>query len=68
MDWDLSLCGLLEMVAEIRTAATVMAMLLVLIPSQLALSVKKTISHGTWKDAPLHSLQLTAVENRSRNK
>ena len=47
MGWDLSLYGQQGMEAEIVIAATVMAMLLAPIPSQLALSVRETTSHGT---------------------
>ena len=68
MDWDLSLYGRQGMVVEITTAAIVMAMLLAPIPSQLALSVRKTTSHGTWRYAPQHSPQPIAVETRLRNK
>ena len=52
VDWDLSLYGRQGMVAEIMIAAIAMAMLLAPIPSQLALSVRKTGSHGTWRCAP----------------
>ncbi len=47
MGWGLSLYGRRGMVAEIMIAATVMAMPLAPIPSQLALSVRRTRSHGT---------------------
>ena len=50
------------------TAAIVMAMQSVPIPSQLALSVRKTTSRGIWKDAPQHSPQPIAVEAGLRNK
>ena len=46
MGWGLSLYGHQGMVADM-IAATVMAMLLAPILSQLALSVRKTTSHGT---------------------
>ena len=47
MGWGLSLYGQQGMVADITIAATVMAMLLAPIPSQLALSVRKATNHCT---------------------
>ena len=68
MAWDLSLYGRQGMVAEIMIAVIVMAMQSVPIPSQLALSVRKTTGHGTWRCAPQRSPQPIAVEPRLKNK
>ena len=68
VDWDLSSYGRREMVEEIMTAAIVMAMLLVPIPSRLALSVRKITNRGTWRCARQHSPLPIAVEIHLRNK
>lgn len=68
MDWGQSLSGQLVMEVEIMIAATVMVMLIVLIQSQLGLSVREITSHGIWRGVPLRSPQPIAVETELRNK
>ena len=68
MVWGQSLFGQLVMAAGVKIAVTVMAMLSVLILSQLVLSVREMTSPGIWKYVLLHSLQRIAVETGLKNK
>ena len=68
VDWGPFLSGLLVMEAEIKTAATVMAILLVPTPSQLAPPVREMSSRGTWRDVHQPLPQPIAVETKLKNK